>query len=538
MKFILYFFQLLLLCTSILHAEIINIPADIDSIQGGIDMTVDGDTVLVQPGTYVENINFNGKNIVVGSLMLTTGDTSYISQTIIEDSSGIKVTFENGEDSTAVLSGFSVNGINSYNGGGILVLNSSPTLSYLNVYNNHRGDAIPGGGIRFISSNTRISHVKVKSNRSGNPSQPGRFGGIYCWKSNLTITDVKIIENHGGIALDSSNAVLNNVEIKDNIINGGMQCYNSNPRLNNVKIYGNSNGEPWGGGEVSRGGGIYLDNSNPTLVNVEITNNIAGYHGGIYCDHSDLTLINSTISRNYQGTNEFPPYNPQANSVFCQASNLILINSISWFNDWKELAAIDTSSITFLHSDIQGGLDSILAYTDTSSTVNWLTGNINANPIFVDTANGDYNLKEGSPCIDKGIQDTMIVYNNGQDTIYIPIIAYNGNAPDMGAYESPYTVTKIGTFSKTPTKFSLSQNYPNPFNPSTTIEFTLPKPDFVTLKIYNLLGQEVATLVSDRLASGNYKYNWDASGLASGLYFYRLFTDSGYEMVKKLVLVK
>ena len=75
MKIISYCLLKILLCTSLLYADIINVPADIDSIQGGINLANPGDTVLVQPGTYVENINFNGKNIVVGSLTLLTGDT-------------------------------------------------------------------------------------------------------------------------------------------------------------------------------------------------------------------------------------------------------------------------------------------------------------------------------------------------------------------------------------------------------------------------------------------------------------------------------
>lgn len=70
-------------------AGTINIPADYPTIQEGTDTASAGDTVLVQPGTYVENINYNGKNIVVGSLTLTTGDTTFISQTIVDgDSSG------------------------------------------------------------------------------------------------------------------------------------------------------------------------------------------------------------------------------------------------------------------------------------------------------------------------------------------------------------------------------------------------------------------------------------------------------------------
>ena len=71
------------LSAAAIHADTIDIPDDYNTIQAGIDASSDADTVLVQPGTYYENINFNGKNIVLGSLFITTQDTSYISKTVI-----------------------------------------------------------------------------------------------------------------------------------------------------------------------------------------------------------------------------------------------------------------------------------------------------------------------------------------------------------------------------------------------------------------------------------------------------------------------
>ena len=87
-----------------LSATIINIPTDQPTIQAGIDVAVDADTVLVQPGTYIENINYNGKNIIVASLFLTIQDTSYISQTIIDgNQNGSVVIFESGENNVPIL---------------------------------------------------------------------------------------------------------------------------------------------------------------------------------------------------------------------------------------------------------------------------------------------------------------------------------------------------------------------------------------------------------------------------------------------------
>ena len=91
--------------------------------------------------------------------------------------------------------------------------------------------------------------------------------------------------------------------------------------------------------------------------------------------------------------------------------------------------------------------------------------------------------------------------------------------------------------SNVPERYTLSQNYPNPFNPSTVINFSLPVKGFVTLKVYDVLGQEVATLVNNVLTVGEYAYEFDASRLSSGIYFYTLKGENFVE-TKKMMLVK
>jgi hypothetical protein len=87
------------------------------------------------------------------------------------------------------------------------------------------------------------------------------------------------------------------------------------------------------------------------------------------------------------------------------------------------------------------------------------------------------------------------------------------------------------------TKFSLEQNYPNPFNPSTTIQYQMPESGLVTLKIYDVLGREIITLVNEELSAGKHEADFDASGFNSGVYFYRLQAGSFIE-TKKMVLMK
>jgi hypothetical protein len=86
--------------------------------------------------------------------------------------------------------------------------------------------------------------------------------------------------------------------------------------------------------------------------------------------------------------------------------------------------------------------------------------------------------------------------------------------------------------------FSLSQNYPNPFNPATTIRYSVAKRSFVTLKVYNILGQEIKTLVEDEVNPGVHEISFAAGSLPSGTYFYRLETSSGFTAIKKMILLK
>jgi hypothetical protein len=144
---------------------------DFTTIQEGIDASADNDTVLVYPGTYFENIDFIGKDITVASLLLTTGDESYIDSTIIDgDHQGSVVTFENNETNDAVLLGFTIqNGSGTFTsiytnyGGGIFINFSSPSIKYLTITNNHAG---AGGGILFSSTDAYVEKVKIKENHA------------------------------------------------------------------------------------------------------------------------------------------------------------------------------------------------------------------------------------------------------------------------------------------------------------------------------------------------------------------------------------
>jgi len=109
----------------------------------------------------------------------------------------------------------------------------------------------------------------------------------------------------------------------------------------------------------------------------------------------------------------------------------------------------------------------------------------------------------------------------------------------IGYYDGPVNVEETETLPKT---YALFQNYPNPFNPTTTIEFQLPKTTNITVKIYDVLGREVRTLMDQPYSAGTHRINWnglDNTGrkVATGMYFYRIYSKE-FVAVKKCLLIK
>ncbi|MBD3169058.1 MAG: T9SS type A sorting domain-containing protein [candidate division Zixibacteria bacterium] len=275
------------------HSDIINIPADYNQIQLGIDASNNGDTVLVQPGAYQELLNFNGKNIKLGSLYFTTNDTSYISSTIIDGGqNGRVVTFENGEDTTAVICGFTItNGVGDFGGAIGCRLESNPVIRNNIMLLN----TSPFGGAIALNTDARIINNTLKRNSS---AQGG--GAIYLFNSEAYISQNLMDSNSsnlgGGISCMQSDATIENNDITNNNASGnggGIFMDNSSPAITGNYIANNISG--------ANGGGISgITSSQPSITDNVIHNNTAElYGGGIYCyNNSSAYVFNNTVDSN------------------------------------------------------------------------------------------------------------------------------------------------------------------------------------------------------------------------------------------------
>ncbi len=516
-----------------LHATVIHVPTDQLFIQSAIGVAGSGDTVLVDPGVYVENIDFSGKDIVLGSLFLTTDDESYISQTSIDGgNNGTVVTFAGGESPAGKLCGFTIeHGSSNGDGGGILCTNgSSPTISNVRITGNHASD--DGGGLACVlGSHPLIRNASIDANTSD-----WHGGGIYCHMSNPTISDVTIMDNMsfregGGIHCSSTaSPILSNVEICWNQASrdgGGMVCtYGGDAVLENVSIHHNSS-------DMSGGGLACPHNGSPILTWVSITENSAALNGGGFSGGyvSKPRMVNVTLSKNTALQD--------GGAIWCSDWTMMdVVNAIIWDNEPDEIyfdPAHGGNSLTIGFSDLLGGYDGVT--TNDAGTINWLDGNINENPQFVDPQAGDFHLQQNSPCVDEGAY--FLVYE-GDTLINMTPEEYHGARPDMGAFELEWVSVEDSPRSS-PRMVILHELDPNPFSSTTRILYELPKESRVRLSIRDVAGRRVLILVDAVLPEGSHVVRWDGTSdsgapLCSGVYFCHLQAGRSVQTTKAVLL--
>jgi hypothetical protein len=334
---------------AMVHAETRLVPGDYPAIQLAIRESNDGDVIIVNPGTYYETVNFSGKNIILTSV--DPNDPNIVAETIIDaDDDGSTVTFENGETTEAVLTGFTITGgFGTSNddltpgtrllwGGGIYCLGSSPTITNNIITGNHAPNEIfgdfenavlsYGGAIGGISANPNISRNIIKNNSA-------YAGAAILIIGEPVISNNFIYDNSGyiggGVIMFGGSLINNTIAANDASLDGGAQF----------------------------GGNVYIVFGQEEIggSGSHVFNNIifgAKSGGGIVWEGDYL-----------EGTIQF-------NNV--------------WGNTPGNYGAIGTNDFTF-----DGLIDKTGAY-----------GNISQDPLFVDAENNNYHLQMDSPCVNTG----------------------------------------------------------------------------------------------------------------------------------------
>ncbi|MHC4088247.1 MAG: lectin like domain-containing protein [Planctomycetota bacterium] len=402
----------------------LHVPGEYPTIQEAIDLACEGVTIIVAQGTYYENIDFKGKAITVTSE--DPNDQSVVDATIIDGSEeGTVATFSGGEDANTALTGFTITGGNSTNGGGIYCyFFTSPVIANCNITENSSGlycvHSSPtvtgcafsdnsGGGMNNYFSSPTVTNCRFSDN--------SRYGMYNSYSSNPTLANCVFSGNSGnyggGMKNYNSSPILTNCTFSGNSSNGGAGMYNkgSSPILTNCTFSGNSGVDGSGmynyysnpamtnctfnnGNSGNEGGGMVNLASSPTVANCTFSGNIARYGGGMHNrGGSSPTVTNCTFSSNKANRN--------GGGMYCGSGRPTVTNCILWGNSASRGPQIysyyGTGSITVSYSDIQGGWPG--------------EGNIDADPCLVEPGywdvnnvwvDGDYHLLPASPCIDAG----------------------------------------------------------------------------------------------------------------------------------------
>ena len=454
---------LLVLSYQTVNARIINVPDDSSTIQKGINgANIDGDTVLVDRGTYYENIHFDGKNILVASKFIEDGLQTTIDSTIINGGGvGRVVNMQSVNGPNAGITGFTItNGRADYGGGiychltsarishnvitgdtagsgvggGIYVgWKSSPTIDSNQILSN---EAVNGGGIRFSdSSSGEIYGNIIRNNRAWPDNGGGNGGGLQiCGGSypniHNNIIDSNTVRYYGG-GIDCAGGSSPNITENDIVANdapaggGGIGCGSSSPLIERNTIRRNKSRDC--------GGGILVRRSYATIAwNVIDSNECSSYGGGVEFYEDTSSFFNNTVDGNSAG--EYYA----GGGIHCTASSAPRIwnNIITNSPDGWGISCFPTSNPYISHNNVwnnsRGNFYGCPPGVGENDTINCNHDscdsffNISEDPLF-DPDSTNYFLLCSSPCIDAGDPSD-------------PVPSGGGRFIDMGWSEFPYIV--------------------------------------------------------------------------------------------------
>ncbi len=431
------FLSLICICISYLstNALVRHVPTSYPTISAALAVCQPADTILVQPGTYVEQLVWPS---IANIKLLSAGDSS---NTVISAAqNGRAITMSSAQiTNSTIIRGFSIrDGVllgNSSQGGGIHLTNGSPTLDGLLIEQNRLGSPNwnYGGGIYISGGTANIMNCAIRNNFIDSATW-GHGCGLYI--------------------VNGANVQINNTSIDHNQTTSGSWCYGvgiymsaSEATISSCKIIEN---RAMDGASYFRGMGVYVDDATLNLENVLIASNIMG-NGGNFMTGGGLhitgasslvSLKHVTIAENYRVGN----LAISGSGINVAGGTLTMINSISYNANTGPEFNVTGGTMNASYSNIRGTIAG--------------TGNINNLPQFVSSS--DFHLGPGSPCFGTG--SPTLVLNNDLDGLSRPIPL--GTNPDMGCYEIDHTI--VGTKENKTETFFVS---PNPASEISTLYY-------------------------------------------------------------------
>ena len=538
-----------------------------------------GDTINIMAGTYNEMIPiYAGGDSVKGYRTLR----NYMNDTVIIDGTGLNsrgiITIYN--QNYIRISGLILQSAVKNDAIGFLVEGNCRNIEFTNnvvrqiYFSANASDAVTSSKnshpilVNGINATSAITNLKITNNQvyncrtgySEGLTLNGNVDGFIVQKNIIhDITNIGIdIAGNYGICSNAANDQARNGIVQDNIV------YNCGSKVATAAgIYVDGGRDViLTGNEVHNcqyGIEIGAENKGKTTSGIIVRDNIifrntfSGLVLGGYNYPSTGKVINSKLLNNTTYANDSTG-NGGGELHLSYSENCQIENNI-FYSDSKSLLATMEYQSTYVPVGL--ALDYNIWYTMNTSVPQFSWGKVNCSgfpayqstsgneshsictdPLLVDR-NGaipDLRLTEKSPAIDMG--DPVFVPGMSEEDKSGSVRVKNERV-DIGAFEFQNNSTAIDTHSGTIDKvsFSLGDNYPNPFNPSTIISFSVATGQFVTLKVYDILGTQVAVLVNEEKQPGTYSVTFSSHNAPSGIYFYRM-QSGNFMQTKKLIVNK
>ena len=560
------------------YSQIINIPADYSSIQEGIDAAGEGDTVLVQPDTYLEHLVIQDKNITLASMFLITGDSNYIATTVIDgDNTGRVMNMQNLSQDMKFI-GFTLNNGNANEefGGGILLSGTEPIISDMIISNNV---AAQGGGIYCSNTMLNLHNVILRNNEATHHG-----GAIRAVNSNLFLIECTLAENsaaNGGAAMRFSTIGTLEESFMFNIASSSINnnttefqtagIYIRNDGTNkiiNVHITDSDFSDNMSGAAGAlqiRGDSIYFSLINTRFIGNEVVNYAASLAANNLCSGE---LINCLFANNIAATGG-DDWNAAGPSVWGAEVDFInctfvdnsakygagltvggggiatALNCVFWGNEPDQIALVDYDvffgTLMIDYCDVQDGIDSI--HVDPLSVLHWGDFNTEEDPMFVGSGADPYALSSSSGCIDSGTPDTnglslppydilgnvRVWDGSGGGTAIIDMGAYEYGAPVwVGIDDNPaiHREDEISLYV-----------YPNPCSEYVNLRYEIPEKQLMICDLYTITGKKIIRVLNEEQMPGSYELEINIDDLSPGIYFIRL-QSGNLARSGKMILVK